>query len=432
MKFSSLSMFCLLSALMLWPSLLQAQTGNADLQALRAQIEALKTEYQARIDGLEKQLEEVQAQMLRLPEPSAAPVAAPAAAPTSIGALNPAIAVSTNFLGRGDNQKVFAEDGFTRIDNTFNLREAEIDLRAPIDPYSDGVLITSLESEIPGQFNVSIEEGYINLRKLPFLNSQPLGLKFQIGRFRPSFGKFNTLHTHDLPQSTRSLLTEEFLGQDGFVSQGVSTDFYIPTPWSENESLNAKLQVLTGGDVAISPNWNHRMAYLGNLRWFTTIKGTHNAELGWSSYWHPGTDTTPIARMHAIDFMYRWKPFRQGEWKSYLLGGEIMFSDPVVSPSAGGNAQRPNGTSVFTQWQFDRRKYAGVRFDYTDSINDPLLQRKSVTPYFSYYFSEFLRLRFDFERRWSDIPSEDHRNTFFAELNWIFGAHPPEPFWVNK
>jgi len=92
MKFSSLSMFCLLSALMLWPSLLQAQTGNADLQALRAQIEALKTEYQARIDGLEKQLEEVQAQMLRLPEPSAAPGAAPAAAPTSIGALNPAIA----------------------------------------------------------------------------------------------------------------------------------------------------------------------------------------------------------------------------------------------------------------------------------------------------------------------------------------------------
>jgi hypothetical protein len=174
------------------------------------------------------------------------------------------------------------------------------------------------------------------------------------------------------------------------------------------------------------------MAYLGNLRWFKTISGTHNTELGWSSYWHPGTETTPIARMHAIDFMYRWKPFRQGEWKSYLLGGEIMFSDSVVSPSAGGNASRPNGTSVFTQWQFDRRKYAGVRFDYTDSIADPALQRKSVTPYFSYYFSEFLRLRFDFERRWSDIASENHRNTFFAELNWIFGAHPPEPFWVNK
>src|SRR5262245_36381944 len=112
MKVSSLSIFCLLPALMLLPVRLhaqQAQAGNADLQALRMQIEALKTEYQARIESLEKQLEDVQAQMLRLPEPTAAPAAAPAAAPTSIGALNPAIAVSTNFLGRGDNQKVFAE-----------------------------------------------------------------------------------------------------------------------------------------------------------------------------------------------------------------------------------------------------------------------------------------------------------------------------------
>src|SRR5262245_16585577 len=157
MKISSLSIFCLLLALMLSPSRLQAQTGNADLQALRAQIEALKTEYQTRIESLEKQLEEVQAQMLRMPEPTAAPVAEASAAPTSLSALNPSISVSANFLGRADNQKVFFEGGPTRIDNTFNLREAEIDMRAPVDPYSDAVLITSLESEVPGQFNVSVE-----------------------------------------------------------------------------------------------------------------------------------------------------------------------------------------------------------------------------------------------------------------------------------
>ena len=436
MKISSLSIFCLPLALVVLPGTLQAQAqaGNptADIQALRTQIEALKTDYQARIESLEKQLEEVQAQLLRLPEPeTTAPVAAAASAQVSPGALNPAISVVSNFLGRADNQKVFLDGTPTRIDNTFNLREAEIDMRVPVDPYADAVLITSFESEVPGQFTASVEEGYVNIRKLPFMPS-PLGLKFQIGRFRPAFGKFNTLHTHDLPQSTRSLLTEEFLGDEGFISQGVSTDFFLPTPWNENESLNARLQVLTGGDVAISPDWNHRMAYLGNIRWFKTIAGTHNTEVGWSSYWHPGTSTTPIARMHAIDFMYRWKPFRQGEWKSYLLGGELMFSDPVASPSEDGVVQRPKGVSVFTQWQFDRRKYGGVRFDYTTMIQDPALQRKSATPYFSYYFSEFLRLRLNFERRWSEIPTEDHRNTFYAELNWIFGSHPPEPFWVNK
>jgi hypothetical protein len=88
----------------------------------------------------------------------------------------------------------------------------------------------------------------------------------------------------------------------------------------------------------------------------------------------------PIARMHSLDFMYRWKPFRQGEWKSYLLGGEAMFSDPVVSPSNASIVRRPKGASVFTQWQLDRRKYAGARFDYTTTLQDPTLQRKSVTP----------------------------------------------------
>ena len=133
MKISSLSIFCLLPALMALPARLQAQTPNADIQALRTQIEALKTEYQVRIESLEKQLEEVQARLLRVPEADAVPaaVAAPSA-PVSAGALNPAISVVTNFLGRADNQKVFLEDTATRIDNTFNLREAEIDMRVPV------------------------------------------------------------------------------------------------------------------------------------------------------------------------------------------------------------------------------------------------------------------------------------------------------------
>jgi hypothetical protein len=415
-----------------------------DIAALRAQIDALKADYEKRIHDLETQLEDIQAKMLQMPEPGAAqPIVAPAA-PTLFGALNPAIAVAANFLGNAANQKAYLADGVTRIDNNMNLREAEVDMRVPIDPYSDGVLITSLGSESPGEFSAEIEEAYVNIKKLPFVET-PFGSKFQVGRFRPSFGKSNTLHTHDLPQSTRSLVTDEFLGSEGFVSQGVSTDFFVPTPWDDNESLNGKVQVLTGGGVNLSPdNTQNRIAYLGTLRWFKTFSGTHNAELAWSSYWHPGNAATPVARMHDLDFMYRWKPFRQGEWRSYLLGGEMMFTDheqpgasepPVVASNVTPNLQtnrHPLGVSVFTQWQFDRRKYAGVRWDYTDTLIDPTLQRKSLTPYLSYYFSEFLRLRLDYEHRWSDITAENKRNTFFVELNWIFGAHPPEPFWVNR
>ena len=404
------------------PANLRAQAP--DVAALRAQIEQLKADYDKRIKALEAQLEEVETKLLQMPD-SQAITAAPPAAPTSAGALNPAISVVGNFVARADNQKIFLADG-DRIDNRMNLREAEIDMRVPVDPYADAVLIMSLESEKPNEFSASIEEGYVNIKKLPFM-STPLGMKFQVGRFRPSFGKFNTLHTHDLPTTMRSLATEEFLGEEGFVSQGISTDFFVPTPWDDNSSLNAKVQVLTGGAIAASPDHHNRLAYLGNLRWFKTIGGSHNADVAWSTYVHPGKDSIPAVKLHALDFMYRWKPFRQGEWKSYLLGGEVMFTDR----NAVAN-RRPYGTSIFTQVQLDRRKYAGVRWDYTTGLNDPTILRRSVTPYFSYYFSEFLRLRLNYETRWSSLLSENRRRSAFIELNWIFGAHPPEPFWVNR
>jgi hypothetical protein len=409
------------------PSIFAQTVAAPDVNAIRAEIDALKADYEKRIQALETQLEELQAQMLRVStDAEVAPAAAAPPAPTMPGALNPAISVIGNFVGRIDDQKVFTPD-LERVDNNVNLREAEVDMRVPVDPFADGVLIMSLESEVPGNFNVDVEEGYVNVKKLPFMES-PLGLKFQVGRFRPPFGRFNVLHTHDLPTTIRPLPDEEFLGEEGFISQGVSTDFFVPTPWDENSSLNARLQVLSGGDIAVSPESLNRLAYLGNLRWFKTFRGTHNSEIGWSSYFHPGrTGIAPMVRLHGLDFMYRWKPFRQGEWKSYLLGGEFMFTD-----RAPDTTSRPYGSSLFTQWQFDRRKYAGVRWDYTTTRIDTTAQRKSLTPYFTYYFSEFLRFRLNYEHRWSDIVAENGRNSVFFELNWIFGSHPPEPFWVNK
>ncbi len=335
--------------------------ARQQLAQLRDEIVRLREEYEQRISSLEMQLEEVQIQMLRAAPEEAPPAAAPtSASQVTYNALNPSISVIGNFMARGDSDRVFSPEG-DRVDNNLNLRETEIDLRVPVDPYADAVLIAAFESETPGRFEAGVEEGYINIKKLPFMPN-PLGLRFKVGRFRPDFGKFNVLHTHDLPQSFRSLSTGEFLGEEGFIQQGVSAEFYVPTPWGGEDSLNAKLQILDGGDIAVSPESNGKKAYLGNISWFRTFDGTHNLELGWSSYWHPRAGSESMSQLHAVDFMYRWKPFRQGEWKSFVLGGEVMFTDPRrTSIDPGAPIRRPWGGSVFTQWQLDRRKYAGVR-----------------------------------------------------------------------
>ncbi len=426
----------------------QDKVGPSTLRTLKAQIDELKSEYEKRIKALEAQLEELQTQMLRAaPEPAVETAAQAGGRPVQSipGALNPAISIVGNFVGRADSGKVFNFD-LNRIDNKMNLREAEIDMRVPIDPYADGVLITSIESETPGSFSAAVEEGYVNIKKLPFLDHPPLGLKLKVGRFRPAFGKFNILHTHDLPQTFRSLPTEEFLGAEGFIQNGISGNIFIPTPWDNDSSLDATFEVLNGGDIALSPVLRSRTSYLGHVRWFRTIKDAHNLDLGWSHYAHPSGNQVSSANLDGIDFLYRWKPLRQGEWKSYLFGGEWMLAhrahpealEPIdvaraidqqgLQPGSG----KPKGYSLFSQWQFDRRKYAGLRWDRTDALFNPSLQRRSLTTYFSYYFSEFLRFRLNYEHRWSDFSTEDGRNSVFLELNWVFGAHPPEPFWVNK
>jgi hypothetical protein len=413
------------------------------IEQLRAEIAALKAQYEERIKQLEVRLEALQTQMLRnMPEPSA--TASPVASTSQIspGALNPAISVVGNLVGRADSQKVFSDAG-PRLDNKITLREAEIDMRVPVDPYADGVLITSLESEAPSDFSVGVEEGYVNIKKLPFLDRPPLGMKIKAGRFRPLFGNINILHTHDLPQTFRPLPVQEFLGPEGFVQDGISTNIFLPSP-GNNSNLDFTFDVLTGGGIAISPDSNGRMAYLGHLRYYQTFKNSHNLQLGWSSYFHPKGNDIRAADIHDLDFLYTWKPSRMGAWKSFLLGGELMFGrrafpeaseSPEVSAALAGlqpGTGRPLGYYAFTQWQFNQRTYAGVRWDKTDVLFDPALERRSVTPYISYYFSEFLRFRLNYEHRWSDLSTENRRNSVYGELNFVFGSHPPEPFWVNK
>ena len=76
--------------------------------------------------------------------------------------LNPTLTVSGDFLWRIDDRKVFVDNVPTNaaINDTINVREVELDLRASVDPFVDGVAIISVSSEVPGQFGVDVEEFY--------------------------------------------------------------------------------------------------------------------------------------------------------------------------------------------------------------------------------------------------------------------------------
>lgn len=362
--------------------------------------------------------------------------------PAQAGAnvFNPAITVFANALWRLDNKDVLEveEDGTVIAkDDKFLLRETEADLRASIDPYADGVLIIALEQEAPGDFEVGVEEGYALIKSLPwdFWEDPPLATKIKIGRFLTALGRHNRLHTHDLPQSQRGLAFENFVGEHSYAANGASTESLLPS--FGDSAFTLTLEALQGGGWKLGEDGPDRPAYLAHLSWFNTFADEHNVELGVLG--HYGSNDAEGRRqthLYSAELLYRWKPLRQGEWNSVVVSGQVFYGaqefdpDPLAGTPSGTN--RAWGAFGYAQYQLDRRWYLGVRYDWTELLEnrDDVAQR--LAPYITCYVTEFFRLRAGYEHTWSDADELDGLKTFLLELNVVFGAHPPHPYWVSQ
>ena len=416
-----------------------ARAGAQEAPAPDKPVEERVKELEAEVERLKLQMPEAE------PEENGEVAVEAPPAQVSPNALNPTVTAVGNGLYRYDDQAVVLEEG-EAVDNRFNLREVELDFRAAVDPFADGVFILAAESEVPGEYEVGIEEGYAVIKRLPVavLDEPPLGLQLKIGRFRPEIGRINVLHLHDLPQMTRPLTTEEWFGEEGYIGNGASARVFLPTPFDEDSALELTGQILTGGGAAVADGAGDSPAEVANLRWFRTFGEAHNVDLSFIFH-HGRTDAaaTRSAFTGAVDFLYKWKPLRRGESRSFVLGGqgflgERDFAEEIDSDGDGepdalveGSAS-PGGYFAFAQFQTTRTTYLGARWDDTSTITDDQLRRRAVGGYAAWYASEFLRLRLGYEHRLSDLEAEDGRNSLFAELNVVIGAHPPEPFWVNK
>jgi hypothetical protein len=389
------------------------------IEELRRQIEELRQQHaeeiedlRADLEGLEQELAETQA---RSREGNV----------QRDNVFNPAITVFGNFLARDDSDPVYVDDDPTQpeIGSQFLLREAEVDFRAAIDPWADGVLIASISSEEPDQFDTSIEEGYCVLKKLPLFDTAPAGLKLKVGRFRTDFGRFNVIHLHDLPQPTYPRSLGTFLGPEGMSQDGVGAQFFLPS-WSDSQTLEASLQVVDGGGAPVDEDVpSSDITDIGHLAWFADLGRGNTLSVGTSAML-----TDADHRLYGADLTYKWKPYEGGEWHSFLVGGELFQADLNDPPLADS----PQGFYLWTQYQFDKNLYLGVRYDQTEELDDESLVTQTLGTYLTYYTTEFLRFRLGVEHTESDLDYLDGVNSLLLEVNTVFGSHPVEPYWVNR
>ena len=91
------------------------------------------------------------------------------------------------------------------------------------------------------------------------------------------------------------------------------------------------------------------------------------------------------------------------------------------------DTQHSFGAYLLAQQQLNRDWYAGLRLDWTQNALNEHQEVWGVSPYVSWYWSEFLRWRVEYQHKGGDVRHED---TVYFQLTWIFGAHPPHPYWA--
>ncbi|MAE96295.1 MAG: hypothetical protein CL910_16715 [Deltaproteobacteria bacterium] len=350
--------------------------------------------------------------------------------------LNPEI---TAFVDLGGS---LSSDGDNRARNRFNLREAEIDFRAAIAPQADGVLVVAIGEEIEDPFGAvevsrefELEEAYVNFHTLPW------DLAFKGGKFRNAFGRNNLLHTHDLPQVTRPLAVQAFLGPEGLATVGGSLSWLVPNPWEQYVEWNAEFVNADGGEE--SPILGGAAAdnpgFLSHLKLFSDVGDTGSLELGTSFlYTHTSEDRDDTGYLLGADLTYLWRDPQQPDFRSLLLQGELFWSKTDFAHDTAGTIRDDNwGFYAFGQYQFAQNWFAGLRYDYTEFPNLGERRRDDsewgASAYVSWYLNEALRLRLEYQHLGRDREGEgDSEDALLLGLSFLIGSHPGHPYWVNR
>ena len=345
--------------------------------------------------------------------------------------LNPQI---TAFLDMGGS---LSSDGDNKARNRFTLREAELDLRAAVSPRADGVLVIAMGEEIEDpfgdvriDFKFEVEEGYLDVHTLPW------DLALKAGKFRASFGRNNLLHTHDLPQVTRPLAVQAFLGPEGLATVGASLSWLVPNPWDRYVELAAQVVNADGGSespILIGPGAENP-AVLSHLKLFQDVGDTGSLELGTSFLYSRASGGRDDGYTVGADVTYMWRDPAAADFRSLLFQGELFWSN---SDFDDGNSDDYWGFYAFGQYQFAQNWYAGIRYDYTDFPNLEVRRQTdsdwAISPYVTWYLYEALRLRLEYQHLDRDqMGRDDTEDAIFLGLTFYIGAHPPHPYWVNR
>jgi len=423
-------------------ALMPAVSGAADdVSALRAELQALKNEYGARVDALEARIQQLETApvVADVPPPIPEPRAASGSNPS---AFNPAISL---ILG-GTYTNTSRDPGDWNIagfpptggevgpgERSFNLGESELTFAASIDPYFSG----QLTAAITGENEIEVEEAFVRTTALPD------GFTGKLGRFFSGFGYLNEVHAHAWDFVDQPLVYQAMFGgqskQNGVQVKWLApTDLFVefgaevgngdsyPATHGDGNGLNATtLFAHVGGDVGDYTSWRTGVAWLDSQA-DEREGGIADAD------GEPLFDRfTGNAHTWVVDGVLKWAPSPrrqlkvQGEYMRREESGDIADGAGVLLADDYRSTQ--SGWYLQSVYQFAPRWRVGARYDSLDSgtprytlAPDGLLSMSPdrLSLMLDWNPSEFSRLRAQYD--WDDA-RDDGETDRVLRLQYIYG-----------
>ncbi|HEU4625515.1 MAG TPA: hypothetical protein VFS52_12160 [Steroidobacteraceae bacterium] len=465
-----------------------AVAANDDVAELRAELEALKSDYASKVASLEARIAQLESSSAGAAPAAAAtePLAgaagglgqsppAPAAPPDySAGgdvagardgqtAFNPAISLilAGNYAHLSADPDTYRIAGFIPSGGetgpgarSFNLGESELTAAANVDPY----FFANVTAAISSDNEIGIEEAYFRTLALRE------GFTVKGGRFFSGLGYLNEIHAHAWDFADQPLVYQAFFGnqlaQDGVQAKWLApTDTFLelgveagnggafPGTHRNRNGLNATtLFAHVGGDIGDSTSWRSGVSWLDD-------KADTRAYDDTDAFGVPVVNAfTGTSRTWGLDAIMKWAPHGdavnrqlklQGEYFHRTEDGQLAF-DTTGTNVIGDYRSAQSGWYVQSVYLFRPRWRVGLRYDSMDSGNPHIgsvsagpLTRDSfptllphspdrVTMMVDWSPSEFSRLRAQYA--WDDARLDQRDRQFLIQYLYGIGAHGAHKF----
>jgi hypothetical protein len=276
-------------------------------------------------------------------------------------ALNPEISVLAELWGTYDDSAHTSDA---------QLHEVEVAVQSALDPYSRLKVIAGIAQDpVTGDYKLDIEEGYVTWTGL--MN----GISLDVGKFKQPFGVYNRWHPHALPTLDYPLYIRKFFGDEGLASTGVSAEALFSGLGTSTFTLQA-----------------------------VTHDGKNSALAHYKSYW----DLTPDTYIEGGLSYFSEKPRTYGADLTILNEPHAQANYSHLQFHAEwGRRDRAQGWLALLEKQFTAKYLIGLSYERAEEVPDPSMVTKSWAGIFTYWQSEYVRIRLhliDERQSWTGRP----------------------------